>query len=290
MNPDWNALLPFCSLRVALELPPELGTAITESFFPNDLDLLDVSQKSEFKYAPNSFHSLHQYNTWTRYAQELRELMPSECQKGFLTHNDVHLAFMKLGVSYIRRTPRLQSYGNRMFRYLLTHHLFRTATLPAYLQDLVASSQSDAAEVAHWSAVEELLQEQDDVASPGEGVLLRTATTTAEVLAQPLGSDVLTSLKWEDKTLQLCHCLLLKLFGRKPLAQGSRVAIHGMKTEWLNGAEGTLGDLHPNGRYWVHLDPPKLRWHRQWQATALRPFCPRLKISHGFRAKQTPLQ
>jgi hypothetical protein len=63
MNPDWNALLPFCSLRVALELPPELGTAITESFFPNDLDLLDVSQKSEFKYAPDSFPSLHQCNT-----------------------------------------------------------------------------------------------------------------------------------------------------------------------------------------------------------------------------------
>jgi hypothetical protein len=84
---------------------------------------------------------------------------------------------------------------------------------------------------------------------------MRTATTTPDVLAQPISPEV---LRWEDKTTQLCHCLLRKLFGSpKPLVQGSRVIIHGMKTEWLNGAEGILGTLHPNGRHYVHLLLPQ---------------------------------
>lgn len=239
MDPDWGPWLTHFSLDVTYPVPQQLSHIIATVFFSNGLQQLDVSEKSKFKYA-----------------QELRELLPSQfCQKGYLTPEDVIEAFMRLALSYARRTSRLQSYGNRVFRHLLAHRMFRATTLPAHLQDVITSSVTDAAEVKHWGAMEELMREQDDVPSPGEGVLMRTATTTSDVLAQPISPEV---LRWEDKTTQLCHCLLRKLFGSpKPLVQGSRVIIHGMKTEWLNGAEGILGTLHPNGRHYVHLLLPQ---------------------------------
>jgi len=239
MHPNWDYMefIACCSSTSdAISPPPELSNAIAALFFPNGrAAALDISEKSAFKYA-----------------QELRELLPAESQKGHLTFQDVESAFLRLTLSYTRRTSRLQSYGNRMFRQILAHRVICTQALPEHL---FASNSTDAEEVDRWNVGFDLVQEQDNVESPAEGLLLRTATTCAEVLAQPLTPDV---LQWEDKTTQLCHFLLHKLFGLPNVVQpGCRVCLTGLKSEWLNGAEGTVEERQPNGRYFVRLLLPQ---------------------------------
>ena len=241
LNPNWDdmSFMRLCRSMDIPTLPRECYSIISDLFFPNGSDRpIDVSENSTYKYA-----------------QELRELLPKECQKGNLTFDDVESAFLRLALAYARRTTRLQLYGNRMFRYVLTNRVFRTKAMPEHL---FASSKSDFVEVETWNdgPVFGLVDEQDCTESPGEGLLLRTATTSPEVLAQPLSPEVLI---WEDATSQLCHFLLMKLFETSNfLVEGATVCFEGLKgAAWLNGAEGTLGKLHPeNGRYYVDVNFP----------------------------------
>lgn len=236
-EPRWDAMnfITFCRNMETPVLPPPCLSNISTIFFPDGPNhLIDLSENSDYKYA-----------------QELRELLPAESRKGNLTFEDVESAFFRLALAYARRTARLQAYGNRMFRYVLAREVFRAKALPEHL---FASINADAAEVNAWNdgAVFELIDEQDCVESPGEGLLLRTKTTSAEVLAEPLTFEV---LNWEESTTQTCHFLLMKLFGLpNTLEVGNSVCLSGMKgAAWLNGAEGTLGELHPNGRFYVDL-------------------------------------
>jgi hypothetical protein len=240
VNPDWDAMT-FMTLCRSLDiptLPPPIYSLISDTFFPNGCDRpIDVSENSKYKYA-----------------QELRELLPTECQKGNLTFDDVESAFLRLALAYARRTTRLQLYGNRMFRYVLGERVFRTKGLPEHLFE---SAHSDLAAIESWKDgdVFDLVDEQDCTESPGEGLLLRTATTSPEVLAQPLSPEVLI---WEESTTQTCHFLLMQLFDLpNVLDVGATVCLQGLKgAAWLNGAEGTLGERHPNGRYYVDLNFP----------------------------------
>jgi hypothetical protein len=138
-----------------------------------------------------------------------------------------------------------------MFRYTLSFLVFGAKMLPEHLIETVAVEDLNG-----WNLGEDLVIEQQQLYdSLEEGLLLRTATTTSEVLSQPVNVDV---LKWEDSTTQLCHFLLHKLFGLpNTLQKGNEVFLIGLKNKWLNGAEGTVGDQHPNGRYYVHLRLPK---------------------------------
>ncbi len=241
LNPNWDAaqFMTFCRSMDTPTLPRPCLNLISNLLFPSGCDHpIDVSENSHYKYA-----------------KELRELLPAESQKGNLTFADVESAFLRLALAYTRRTARLQVYGNRMFRYVLATSIFRTKGLPEYL---FASINSDGDEISTWNdgTVFDLIAEQDNADSPGEGLLLRTQTTSTEVLALPLSVEV---LKWEDATVQTCHFLLMKLFGLpNTLEQGSTVCLAGMKNaSWLNGAEGTLGEIHASGRYYVDLHFPQ---------------------------------
>lgn len=242
LSPEWERLgfLEFCrNSDAAITLPPLFSDLVSKLFFPDGRHKhLDVSEKSHFKYA-----------------QELRDLLPKECVKGHLTFADVENAFLCLALSYANRTERLQRAGNRMLRVFLAHRVFGVKALP---QHLFASSASDQQAVHLFArdGCEELMLEQDIIESPGEGVLLRTATTSPEVLAQPPCPHVVT---WEDQTTQLCHYLLHQLFHLPDvLAPGITVVLLNMKSAWLDGAEGTLGDLdYATGRWWVHVLRPQ---------------------------------
>ena len=112
LEPNWEAFnfISYCRSTDFPALPPPFLRTISILFFPNGCDHpIDVSEHSNFKYA-----------------QELRELLPKESQKGNLTREDVESAFLRLALNYARRTTRLQLYGNRMFRTVLAHHIFRT--------------------------------------------------------------------------------------------------------------------------------------------------------------------
>lgn len=242
LDPQWDELgfLEFCRNSDApISLPRMFSTIISQLFFPDGPQKhLNVSEQSDFKYA-----------------QELRDLLPKECSKGHLTFTDVENAFLRLALSYANRTERLQSAGNKMLRYLLAHQVFRTKALPPHL---FASSSSDeqAYQLFVSKGCDELADEQDTIENPGEGLLLRTATTSPEVLAHPPCPHVVT---WEDETAQLCHYLLHQLFDLpNTIAPGSTVVLVNMKSAWLDGAEGTLGDLdYATGRWWVHLLRPQ---------------------------------
>jgi hypothetical protein len=240
-DPCWNAFdfMALCLSTDIPTLPQPCLRLISIYFFPNGRDHpIDVSESSIYTHA-----------------QELRELLPTECQKGNLTFEDVESAFLRLAIAYARRTARLQAYGNRMFRHVLAREVFGTTAFPEHLFD---SANADLVHMHAWKdgPVFDLVDEQDCVESPGEGLLLRTQTTTAEVLAQPLSPEVLI---WEDSTFQMCHFLLMKLFGLPNiLEEGATVCLTGLKNAaWLNGAEGTLGELHVNGRYYVDLHFPQ---------------------------------
>jgi hypothetical protein len=106
----------------------------------------------------------------------------------------------------------------------------------------LASSDNDQEEILTWEdgAGFDLITEQDSVEGPGDGLLLRTATTSAEVLAQPMSPEV---LKWEDSTYQLCHFLLMILLGLPLDGAGPphTVCLQNLKSAgWLNGAEGAF--------------------------------------------------
>ena len=106
----------------------------------------------------------------------------------------------------------------------------------------MASSDNDQEEILTWKdgAVFDLIAEEDSVEGPGDGLLLRTATTSAEVLAQPMSPEV---LKWEDSTYQLCHFLLMILLGLPLDGAGPphTVCLQNLKSAgWLNGAEGAF--------------------------------------------------
>ena len=186
--------------------------------------------------------------------------MPQECRKGHLTFADVESLFLRLALSYARRTARLQRFGNKLLRHVLVKGVFGAVAFPTHVFEHVAL---DADAVRCWMQLEgkDLVQEQDLEGSPGENMLLRTVTTCPEVLAQPLSADVLT---WDEQTTQLCHFLLCRLFDLpQELEMGSSVMLTGMKTDWLNGAEGTVGERDfSSGRFWVHLNLPQSTMQR----------------------------
>jgi hypothetical protein len=183
--------------------------------------------------------------------------MPQECRKGHLTFADVESLFLRLALSYARRTARLQRFGNKLLRHVLVTGVFGAVAFPTHVFEHVGL---DADAVRSWKQLEgkDLVQEQDLEGSPGEDMLLRTVTTCPEVLAQPLSADVLT---WDEQTTQLCHFLLCHLFDLPhEFEMGSSVMLTGMKNEWLNGAEGTVGETDYSKtppRFWVHLNLPQ---------------------------------
>jgi hypothetical protein len=112
VDPNWEAFnfISYCRSTDFPALPPPFLRMISILFFPDGCDHpIDVSEHSNFEYA-----------------QELRELLPTESQKGNLTREDIESAFLRLALNYARRTTRLQLYGNRMFRTVLAHQIFRT--------------------------------------------------------------------------------------------------------------------------------------------------------------------
>ena len=128
-QPNWNAanFIEFCSRSSAsISLPFQCTDLIESLLFRNGRGQpLDVSEKSEFKYAP-----------------ELRELLPAESQKGHLTFADVENAFLRLALSYVKRTTRLQNYGNMMFRNILGFQVFGAKALPLHLTAAVRASSA----------------------------------------------------------------------------------------------------------------------------------------------------
>jgi hypothetical protein len=213
----------FCPYRFKdtppLELPSDVVASILELFFPDGRDsILNVGPTSTFQYA-----------------QELRELLPRESEKEFLMFDEVADAFLRLMNSYIQRTASLQSFGNMLFR----QHLFLwfgIKVLPSWLIKICNADVSSL--TALPNTAEKLTTSEDDVPSPGEGLLLRTTSTTADTFSQ---SPLTSILRWDDETTQLVHFLLHRLFHpdqSAELRKGQRVCIHGMSSGFLNGAEG----------------------------------------------------
>ncbi len=188
-------------------------------FFPEGREsILDVSPTSKFQYA-----------------DELRELLPEESEKQFLMFDDVTSAFRRLMMSYIQRTSSLQKFGNALFRVQL-RLWFRISVWPSWLMPLRTADLSiigSSPNPAHL-----LVKSEDETPSPGDDVLLRTKSTTAEAFSRaPL--DFADALLWDDQTEQLVRCLLHRLFHPDDrLCPGHRVCIFGMSSAFLNGAEG----------------------------------------------------
>jgi hypothetical protein len=262
MNPDWRSFLPMSALSVkcsscfcdiffrcrncpALTLPADITSSIQELFFPEGREsILDVSATSTFKYA-----------------DELRELLPLESEKQFLMFDEVEHAFHRLMMTYIHRTFTLQKYGNALFRVALLNY-FRMPYLPSWLM-----SKSDAdLEVCGTSPslAHLLVQTEDETPSPGDGLLLRTKSTTAEAFSRAPHNDV---LRWDESTEQLVRFILLRLFHPDADAEvlpGHRVCIFGMSAAFLNGAEGYYERRSPSqpGRVEVRLVSPAAVVHK----------------------------
>jgi len=205
-------------------------SGIQELFFPEGQDsVLDVSSSSKFEYAA-----------------ELRELLPKESEKDFLMFDEVVAAFLRLELSYIQRTSTLQRYANAFFRYQLAFEWIRTRALPPWL---MMNSKVDVSIMKGFAALAEgavkLRQDEDEAPIPEQGCLLRTKTTTPEVLSRTPVHELVT---WEDKTTQLVRWLLHRLFhpSDAPPSLGQRVCILEMSAEFLNGAEGYFEGWHPS--------------------------------------------
>jgi hypothetical protein len=228
-KPSTQIRYPPRRFQFRLELPPIVTSGVQELFFPEGQDsVLDVSSSSKFEYA-----------------QELRELLPKESEKDFLMFDEVEAAFLRLELTYIQRTSSLQRFGNALFREQLAFAWFRTRALPAYL---MASSKADTNFIESFAANDDavkLKQNEDEAASPDDGRLLRTKTTTPEVLSRSPPPELLI---WDDKTSQLVRWLLHGLFNPSDDLPrvGQRVCILEMSSEFLNGAEGYFEGFHPD--------------------------------------------
>jgi hypothetical protein len=264
MNPDWRSFLLMSALNLkcrtscfcdiffrcrncpVLALPPSISSSIQELFFPEGREsILDVSATSTFKYA-----------------DELRELLPLESEKQFLMFDEVEHAFHRLMMSYIHRTFTLQKYGNALFRVHLLNY-FRMPRLPSWL---MSNSEADLQVCGASPSLAQLLtQTEVETPSPGDGLLLRTQSTTAEAFSRAPDNDV---LRWDDSTEQLVRFILFKLFHpdapHSKVLPGHRVCIHGMSAAFLNGAEGYYERLSPSqpGRVEVRLVSPAAVVHK----------------------------
>jgi hypothetical protein len=87
-------------------------------------------------------------------------------------------------------------------------------------------------------AAEQLAYSENITASSSEDALLRTKSTTTEVLSQAPLREILL---WDDETHQLINFLLHRVFHPEDAAEmrpGRRVCVYGMASAFLNGAEG----------------------------------------------------